>query len=76
MGVQTLFGFLAASASPAAFGYVLDLTNPSPAGRAGAVPAVWGWAFAALAAGALVGVLAMAALRRYPDSVKMAGGRR
>lgn len=76
MGVQTLFGFLAASASPAAFGYVLDLTNPSPAGRAGAAPAVWGWAFTALAAGALVGILAMAALRRYPDSVKMAGGRR
>ncbi len=75
MGLQNLCGFLAASLSPAAFGYVLDLTNPSPARSGEAAPTVWGWAFAALAVGALVGVLAMAALRRHPDSVKMAGGR-
>lgn len=75
MGLQSLCGFLAASVSPVAFGYVLDLTNPSPAGSGQAAPTVWGWAFAALAVGALVGVLAMAVLRRHPDSVKMAAGR-
>ncbi len=73
MGLQTLFGFLAAAASPAAFGYVLDVTNLPPAGPA---PSVWGWAFAALATGPLLGVLAMTALRRRPESLKMAGGRR
>ena len=76
MGVQTLFGFLAASVSPAVFGYVLDLTNASAVGRTGAHPVVWGWAFTTLAVGALVGVGAMAALRRHPESIKMASGRR
>ena len=76
MGVQTLFGFLAASVSPAVFGYMLDLTNASAVGRTGAQPVVWGWAFTTLAVGALVGVGAMAALRRHPESIKMASGRR
>ena len=45
------------------------------------IPAVvraigWGWAFAILAPGPMLGVLAMARLRTSPESRKMAGGRR
>lgn len=36
----------------------------------------WRYAFAALAAGPLVGVIAMARLRAHPDAVKLAGGMR
>ena len=36
----------------------------------------WGWAFAMLAPGPALGVLAMARLRAAPESVRMAGGRR
>ena len=36
----------------------------------------WRYAFAFLAAGPLVGVIAMARLRYHPDAVKLAGGRR
>ena len=36
----------------------------------------WGWAFAALAPGPALGVLAMARLRAAPESLKMANGRR
>jgi MFS family permease len=36
----------------------------------------WGWAFAMLAPGPVLGVLAMARLRASPESVQMAGGRR
>jgi len=36
----------------------------------------WRWAFALLALGPLVGIWAMARLRRLPASLKMAGGRR
>jgi len=36
----------------------------------------WRYAFAALAIGPLVGVIAMARLRAHPDAVKLAGGRR
>jgi MFS family permease len=36
----------------------------------------WRWAFASLALGPAVGIWAMARLRRLPESVKMAGGRR
>jgi MFS family permease len=73
MGLQTLFGFLAASASPAVMGYVLDLSNPL---RTGTQPTVWGWAFAALAAGPFVGMVTMIVLRWQPESFKMAAGRR
>jgi MFS family permease len=42
-----------------------------------AVAAVgWRWAFATLAVGPLLGVLAMVRLRATPEAVKMAGGRR
>ncbi|MDH5410205.1 MAG: MFS transporter, partial [Alphaproteobacteria bacterium] len=36
----------------------------------------WRYAFAALSAGPLVGVIAMARLRAHPDAVKLANGRR
>jgi MFS family permease len=36
----------------------------------------WGWAFAMLAPGPALGVLAMARLRSSPESLRMAGGRR
>ena len=36
----------------------------------------WSYAFAFLAIGPYVGVLAMWRLRRHPDAVKLAGGRR
>jgi MFS family permease len=45
------------------------------------IPAVtqlvgWRWAFAALAPGPLLGIVAMGRLRALPESVKLAGGRR
>ena len=36
----------------------------------------WRWAFAALAPGPLLGIVAMGRLRALPESVKLAGGRR
>ncbi|TCT06322.1 sugar phosphate permease [Paralcaligenes ureilyticus] len=38
----------------------------------------WGWkyAFAPLAAGPIIGIAAMALLRRHPDATRLAGGRR
>ena len=36
----------------------------------------WRWAFAALAIGPALGVVAMARLRAAPESLKLAGGRR
>jgi MFS family permease len=36
----------------------------------------WRWAFAALAIGPLFGITAMARLRRVPESLRLAGGRR
>ena len=36
----------------------------------------WGWAFAALAPGPAIGVVAMARLRALPEARRLAGGRR
>ena len=36
----------------------------------------WQWAFSTLAIGPILGVLAMVFLRRLPESLKRAGGRR
>lgn len=74
MGLQTLFGFLAAAASPAVFGVVMDYTNPASA--PGGVSAVWGWAFGCLGLGGVVGAICMGLARRDPASQRMAGGRR
>lgn len=75
MAMQTLFGFLAASASPAAFGYILDLSNQGAGLRDLNSLTQWGWAFAALGLGALAGPLCMALVRREPAAARMAGGR-
>ncbi len=57
MALQSLLGFGAASISPIIFGYILDLTNPSDALiRFGYFPN-WGWAFALLGLGGLMGPL-------------------
>jgi MFS family permease len=72
MGFQTLIGFLAATASPTVFGWVLDATNPGQAGT----PQVWGWAYVVLGLGALTGPVSLAIVRRFPESAKMAAGKR
>ena len=36
----------------------------------------WGWAFAILAIGPALGIVAMMRLRSLPESLKLAGGRR
>jgi len=63
LGVQSLLGFGITIVSIALFGFIVDKFG-------------WEVAFFVLGAGALVGPLAMIALRRMPESVKMAGGRR
>jgi MFS family permease len=71
MGFQTLIGFIAATASPTVFGWVLDWTNPTQ----GNMPFQWGWAFGILGLGALVGPVALTVVRRLPGSEKMAAGK-
>ncbi len=67
MTFQTVSGFTAGIVAPIAFGVVLDLVPGDPA---------WGVAFGGLGVVALVGVAAMVALRRSPDSMVLAGGKR
>jgi MFS family permease len=71
MGFQTLIGFLAATASPTVFGWILDTTNPGQ----GSAPTTWGWAFVVLGLGALVGPMALSIVRRFPESGRMAAGK-
>ena len=56
-------------------GFLLTLATVQ--GLPHAVAAIgWGGAFALLAVGPMLGVAAMAALRRRPESLRLAGGRR
>ncbi|HEY7675900.1 MAG TPA: MFS transporter [Candidatus Methylomirabilis sp.] len=71
LALRSLIGYTAGAVAPAAFGLVLDATNPP-----GAPPRAWGWAFASLGAGALPGLWALARLRAMPEARAMAGGRR
>lgn len=64
MAVQSFAGFLASMVGLIAFGAVLD------AGLG------WGAGFTVAGAGALLGVIALMALRRDPASAALAGGRR
>jgi MFS family permease len=73
LGVQSFLGFGITIVSPAMFGLLLDIANPQT--PAGAQFRVWGWSFALLAVGALVGPVAMYFLRKCPESLKMAGGK-
>ncbi len=64
MALQSFLGWGAASLSPIAFGYILDLTNPADAlTRFGYVPH-WGWAFMVLGLGGLVGPLIISRLKK------------
>ncbi|HID61634.1 MAG TPA: MFS transporter [Anaerolineae bacterium] len=57
LGLQSLIGFGVTVVSQATFGLILDATN-APAPALGYTPC-WGWAFASLGLGALVGLIAM-----------------
>ncbi len=57
--IQMLLGWTATAVAPAAFGLVLDLTKAAGASQA----AQWGWAFALMALGPVVGVIALRPLR-------------
>jgi MFS family permease len=73
LAVRSLLGFGAGAVAPLVFGLVLDLTggeSPSADGR------MWGWAFAVLGIGGLLGILSMIWLRALPESRKLAGGKR
>lgn len=61
--VQTSMGFLLTLATIHLIPWLVEAVS-------------WRYAFAALAIGPLVGVIAMARLRYHPDAVKLAGGRR
>jgi MFS family permease len=67
MTVQSVVGWTAGIVAPVAFGLVLDVAPGEMA---------WGLAFTALGLGAVLGVVAMVALRQAPESVMLAGGRR
>lgn len=74
MGLQSLVGYSLGMIAPTAFGWTLDTFNgwqPLPG-----INGQWGLAFSCLGLGALGGPVCMWFLRRHPNSVKMAGGRR
>jgi len=71
--LRSLLGFGAGAISPWVFGLVLDW------GRAGAsLPdhVVWGLAWSTLGLGGLLGPVVVWRLRRMPEAVKLAGGKR
>lgn len=71
LGLQSALGFGVTVISPQIFGAVLDATNKGNQGIT-----FWGPAFAVLAAGPLIGLVLLAALRKHPKAVLMAGGRK
>ncbi|QEM68148.1 MFS transporter [Geobacter sp. FeAm09] len=74
MGLQSLIGYSLASISPTVFGWTLDTFRgwqPFPG-----ITGAWGLAFASLGIGGLAGPFFMWWLRRSPESLKMANGRR
>lgn len=70
LALRSLLGFSAGAISPALFGMVLDLTNPSRP------YAHWGWAYVLLGIGGLGGIWSTLLVRRLPESLKMAAGKR
>jgi MFS family permease len=72
-GLRSLAGFGAGALASWVFGRVLDLANP---GAAPGQQAVWGWSFATLGVGAVLGIVCTAWLRALPESARMADGRR
>lgn len=74
MGMQSLAGYTMGMISPAVFGWALDRFQdwqPLP-GMEGA----WGLAFSTLALGAMLGPFFMWLLRRQPQSIRMAQGKK
>lgn len=67
MAWQTFLGYGAATVSPAAFGFVLEIF-PGPSG--------WGFGFGLLGLGAILGPGLMLLLRRLPESENLCGGKR
>ncbi|HEY6872735.1 MAG TPA: MFS transporter [Geobacteraceae bacterium] len=74
MGMQSLVGYSLGMVSPTVFGWALDLCKGWQPLRG--VSADWGIAFATAGAGALTGPLFMRLLRRCPESIRMAEGRK
>ncbi|MDR3581122.1 MAG: MFS transporter [Oryzomonas sp.] len=74
MGLQSLVGYSLATISPTVFGWALDTFRgwqPVPG-----INGAWGLAFASVGIGGLAGPFFMWRLRRSPESLKMANGRR
>jgi len=67
MAVQSFIGFLASIVGPVVLGAVLDVAGPN-----------WGWGLGFGQSGivALLGVMALIALRRHPASARLANGKR
>jgi MFS family permease len=61
--MQTSIGFMITLATTHLIPYLVEMIG-------------WQWAFAPLAAGPFLGVVAMARLRAHPDAVKLANGNR
>ena len=70
--VRSVLGFGAGAMSPWVFGLVLDWTRAADSSPLW----MWGLAWTSVGAGALLGPLMAWRLRRLPQSVQMAGGRR
>lgn len=70
LAIRSLLGFGAGAVSPWVFGLMLDRL-----GGAGSPPA-WGWAFSMLGVGGALGLVTALWLRRRPESLRFAGGRR
>lgn len=74
MGLQSLIGYSMGMISPTVFGWALDTFHgwqPLPG-----INGEWGAAFASVGLGALIGPIFMWLLRRRPESMNMAGGKR
>lgn len=74
MGLQSLIGYSLGMIAPTVFGWTLDTFKgwqPFPG-----INGEWGLAFMCLGLGALAGPACMWALRKHPESIKMAGGKR
>ncbi len=74
MGMQSLLGYTMGMISPTVFGWALDRFSgwqPLPG-----IEGAWGVAFMTVGAGALIGPVCMWLLRRHPESIRMARGKR
>jgi MFS family permease len=70
--IRSVLGFGAGAASPWVFGLVLDWTRAAESSPLW----MWGLAWSSVAAGALLGPLAILRLRARPEAAQLAGGKR